>query len=108
METEVIDRRTSSSLTQERELEQQAEIERAKPMGRTILVQRIPEKQGLIVIADSGEEKPCRCEVIAVPVNVKQVKKGDKVLIRRYSGSEVELGGQEFTTIDIADVLLKL
>ena len=106
--SEVIDRRTSSGLSAERELEQLEEIERAKPMGRSILVQRIPDKQGLIVLADTAKEKPVRCEVIAVPVNVKQVKKGDRILIRRYSGSEIELGGQEFTVLDIADVLLKL
>jgi chaperonin GroES len=105
---ELIDRRTSSGLSPERELEQLEEIERAKPMGRSILVQRIPEKQGLIVLADTEKEKSVHCEVITVPVNVKQVKKGDRVLIRRYSGSEIELGGQQFTILDIADVLLKL
>lgn len=99
----------------------------ATPLGDYIVVKRIPEPEGVVVLADISKEKPIQCEVVAVPHDLKKWAKlsdvndpystivvtpilevGDKVLIRRYSGTEVEIDKQEYTLILIHDVLLKL
>lgn len=87
----------------------------ATPLGDYIVVKRIPEPEGVVVLADISKEKPVQCEVIAVshflqtlPIKSGGIGVGDKVLIRRYSGTEVEIDKQEFTLILIHDVLLKL
>lgn len=66
-----------------------------------------------IVLASSAQEKPQVAEVIAVgPGGVvdgkdikMELKVGDKVLISKYSGTEVKLDGEEVTIVRQSDVL---
>ena len=66
-----------------------------------------------IVLASSAQEKPQVAEVIAVGpggvVDGKEIKMelsvGDKVLISKYSGTEVKLDGEEVTIVRQSDVL---
>lgn len=78
------------------------------PMGQKVLLWRIPVREGLIVEADTAKEKPLDCIVVAVNPSEQVLKVGDKVKIRKFSGTEIELMGHEFTIIMTADVLLKL
>jgi len=89
----------------------------AHPIGDYIVVKRIPEPEGLIVEADVAKDKPINCEVVAVSEHpsseyasaaLQSIGPGDKVLIRRYSGTEVKVNGQEYTLVIIFDVLLRL
>lgn len=107
-EAEIIDRRTATNPTPGPTPEQLAELASAKPLGKNILVRRIKDTYtGLIQLADIAQEKPVRCEVIAVSEQVTSLQPGDFILIRRYSGSEIEVGGQELTVLHVEDVLLR-
>lgn len=66
-----------------------------------------------IILAGNAKEKPVVAEVVEVGpggmVDGNQVdmylKKGDKVLISKYAGTEVKLDGEEFTILRQSDVL---
>lgn len=66
-----------------------------------------------IILAESAKEKPEIAEVVAVGpggvVDGKEVKMelkvGDKVLISKYSGTEVKLDGEQYTIVRQSDVL---
>lgn len=62
-----------------------------------------------IVLASAAQEKPEVSEVIAVGPGTDEhpmtVKVGDKVIIGKYSGTQVKLDGTEYTIADIKDVL---
>jgi chaperonin GroES len=88
-----------------------------KPLQDRILVKRLEEKEvkkGGIIIPDTAKEKPQEGEVVEVgPGKVSddgkripmEVKKGDKILFGKYSGSEVKLGDQEYLIMREEDVL---
>ena len=88
-----------------------------KPLGDRVLVKRIEEeetKKGGIIIPDTAKEKPQQGEVVAVgPGRVDdtgkkipmELKKGDKILFGKYSGSEVKLGNEEYLIMREEDVL---
>jgi chaperonin GroES len=88
-----------------------------KPLADKVLIRRIeePEKQvGGIVIPDTAKEKPQQGQVIAVGpgrVNEKgkrivpEVKKGQKVLFGKYSGTEITMGDEEYLFIDADDIM---
>ena len=88
-----------------------------KPIKDNIVVKRLDEEEkkiGSIIIPDSAKEKPLTAEVIAVgsgrtlkdgkkvPL---EVKVGDKVLVGKYSGSEVKLDGDELLILKEDEVL---
>ena len=88
-----------------------------KPLADRLLVKRVDEletKKGGIIIPDTAKEKPLQGEVVAVgPGRLTEdgkritmdVKKGDKVLIGKYSGTEVKIEGDEFVILREDDVL---
>jgi chaperonin GroES len=79
---------------------------KAQPLGKNVLLWRIPEVTGFITIADVSNEKPLECMVISGGVS--KLKSGDKVLIRRFSGSETKIEDHDVTIIHVDDILLKL
>ena len=88
-----------------------------RPLADRILVRRIEEqetKRGGIIIPDTAKEKPQEGEVVAVgPGRLTEdgkritpdVKKGDRILIGKYSGTDVKIDGNEYTIIREDDVL---
>jgi chaperonin GroES len=88
-----------------------------RPLYDRIVVRRVDPKEqmrGGIIIPDTAKEKPQEAEVIAVGEGKYSedgkrmkldVKKGDKVLIGKYSGTEIKLQDQEFTIIREDEVL---
>ena len=78
-----------------------------RPLYDRIVVKRMEEKQqmqGGLHIPDSAQEKPQEAEVIAVgkgkrledgKVEPLDVKVGDRILLGKYSGSDIKLDGQE-------------
>ena len=59
-----------------------------------------------IILTGSAKEKPEVAEVIAVGPGKKDgVNKGDKVLISKYSGTNVKLDGEEFIIVKMDDIL---
>jgi chaperonin GroES len=88
-----------------------------KPLADRILVKRLDDedeqKVGGIIIPDTAKEKPQEAEVVAVGPGkmddgkrvTPELKKGDKVLIGKYSGTEVKIEGEEFLIMREEDVL---
>ncbi len=88
-----------------------------KPLHDRIVVERIAEDSksaGGIVIPDNAQEKPTQGKVVAVgpgavldngKVRALDVKKGDRVLFGKYSGSEIKLEGVEYVILKEEDVL---
>ena len=87
------------------------------PLSDRILIKRLEEeemKRGGIIIPDTAKEKPQQGEVMAVgpgryDENGKripmEVKKGDRILMGKYSGTEVKIDGGEYVILREDDVL---
>ena len=87
-----------------------------RPLHDRVIIKRLEEEKisaGGIVIPDSAAEKPVRGEVIAAgngkiledgKVRPIAVKKGDKVLFGKYSGTEVKVDGQELLVMREEDL----
>ena len=90
------------------------------PLHDRILLKRLEEqevKKGGIIIPDTAKEKPQEAEVIEVgkgrvtedgKVIPLDVKKGDKVLIGKFSGTEVTINDVEHVIIREEEILAKI
>jgi len=90
------------------------------PLYDRVLLKRLEEKEvkrGGIIIPDTAKEKPQEAEVIEVgkgrvndegKVVPLEVKKGDRVLIGKYSGTEVTIDGVEHVILREDEILAKL
>ncbi len=88
-----------------------------KPLADRVLVKRLEEKEvkkGSIIIPDTAKEKPQEAEVIAIGPGKKgedgkyiplEVKKGNKVLISKYGGTDVQIDGAEHVIVREDDIL---
>jgi len=88
-----------------------------KPLGDRVLVEPVEEKEtkkGGIIIPDTAKEKPTEGLVVALGTgktddNGKkvpfEVKKGDRVLISKYGGTEIKLDGREYKILNSDDIL---
>ena len=91
-----------------------------RPLGDRILVEAVEEKEtkkGGIIIPDTAKEKPMESIVIALGTgktddNGKkvpfEVKKGDRVLVSKYGGTEVKIDGKEYKILNAEDILAVL
>lgn len=62
-----------------------------------------------IVLPDTlSKEKPMEGEIIATGPDCKAVKKGDNVLFKKYSPTEIKIDGVEYFILDEEDLLGKL
>ena len=90
---------------------------KVRPLHDRILVKRVEEEKkskGGIIIPDTAKEKPQEGRVVAVgsgkvledgTTRALEVSKGDRVLFSKYSGSEVNIDGEEHLIIREDDVL---
>jgi len=88
-----------------------------RPLNDRVLLRRLEEKEvikGGIIIPDTAKEKPQEAEVVAVGPgklddNGKrvptEVKKGDRVLIGKYSGTDIKIGDDEFLIVREDEIL---
>ena len=80
-----------------------------KPLGARVMVKEIEREQTTesgIVLPDTVKEKPQTAEVVAVGEHEDvKVSVGDVVVVRKYSGTEVELDGEEHRIVDAEDIL---
>jgi chaperonin GroES len=88
-----------------------------KPLGDRVLVHPLEEqevKKGGIIIPDTAKEKPQEGKVVALGTGKRDedgkliaftVKKGDKVLISKYGGTEVKLDGESYLIMREDDIL---
>lgn len=87
-----------------------------KPLADRVVIKMVEAEETTksgIILAGSAKEKPQVAEVIAVGpggvVDGKEVtmylKKGDKVLMSKYAGTEVKIDGVEYTILRQSDIL---
>jgi chaperonin GroES len=91
-----------------------------RPLHDRLLVKRIEEEEktkGGLIIPDTAKEKPMEGKIIAVgkgkvdedgTLRPLDVHKGDRVLFSKYSGTEIQLKGDEHLIIREDDVLAVL
>ena len=90
---------------------------KVKPLGDRVLVKRVDADEtvrGGIIIPDSAKEKPMEGKVIAVGAGKRdesgeiipmEVKKGDRVLIGKYAGTEFKLADTEHVIVREDEIL---
>ena len=79
-----------------------------KPLGERVLVkaEQVKEKTASgIFIPQTAQEKTQIATVEAVGSEVKNVKKGDKILHDKYAGTQITLDSQEYLILNLKDVL---
>ncbi|HEX4478128.1 MAG TPA: co-chaperone GroES [Polyangiaceae bacterium] len=91
-----------------------------RPLHDRVVIKRLKEAEktkGGIIIPDNAKEKPVEAKVIAVgngkvledgSVRKLEVKPGDTVLLAKYTGSEIELGGEEHVVVREDEILAVL
>ena len=88
-----------------------------RPLHDRVLVKRVKEEEktkGGIIIPDTAKEKPIEGKIVAVGngkhledgnVRPLEVKKGDRILFGKYSGTEVKIEGEEHLILREDDIL---
>ena len=88
-----------------------------RPLHDRVLVRRVDEDEktsGGIIIPDTAKEKPSQGEVVSVGPGERDdngnrvtldVKKGDKILFGKWSGTEVNLNGEELLIMKESDIM---
>ena len=88
-----------------------------RPLHDRVLVKRIEQDEqvrGGIIIPDTAKEKPQEAEVIAVgPGKLDEdgkrmpmdVKKGDRILVGKYSGSEIKIEDEDYVILREDEIL---
>ena len=88
-----------------------------RPLHDRVVIQRVEEEEktkGGIIIPDTANEKPLEGKVIAVgpgargedgKIHPLDVKKGDRVLFGKWSGTEVKLDGEELIIMKESDIM---
>ena len=88
-----------------------------KPLHERVLVERVEQEdrtKGGIIIPDTAQEKPMEGKVISVgggarnengQVVALDVKKGDRILFGKWSGTEVKIDGKELLIMKESDIM---
>ena len=88
-----------------------------KPLHDRVLVRRVESDQktaGGIIIPDTAQEKPMEGEVLEVGSGARDelgklvpldVKKGDKILFGKWSGTEVKMNGADYLIMKESDIM---
>ena len=88
-----------------------------RPLQDRVVVKRLEQEEqvrGGIIIPDTAKEKPQQAEVVAVGPgkinddgkrNPVDVKSGDRILIGKYSGSEIRIDDQELVILREDEIL---
>ena len=88
-----------------------------KPLHDRVLVERVEQEDrttGGIIIPDTAQEKPMEGKVISVgggarnengQVVALDVKKGDRILFGKWSGTEVKIDGKELLIMKESDIM---
>ncbi|MDP7310924.1 MAG: co-chaperone GroES [Alphaproteobacteria bacterium] len=88
-----------------------------RPLHDRVLVRRLEgdeKTSGGIIIPDTAQEKPMEGKVVSVGSGVRSedgkvhpldVKKGDRILFGKWSGTEVKVDGEELLIMKESDIL---
>ena len=88
-----------------------------KPLHDRVLVERVNQEdktKGGIIIPDTAQEKPMEGKVLAAGSGARNengqvvaldVKKGDRILFGKWSGTEVKIDGKELLIMKESDIM---
>ena len=88
-----------------------------RPLHDRVLVKRVDQDEkssGGIIIPDTAQEKPQEGKIIATGPGKKtedgtvvplDVKKGDRVLFGKWSGTEVQIDGEDMMIMNESDIM---
>jgi chaperonin GroES len=88
-----------------------------RPLHDRVVVRRLDSEEktkGGIIIPDSAKEKPQEGEILAVGSGARDesgklvpldVKKGDRILFGKWSGTEVKIDGQDLLIMKESDIM---
>ena len=88
-----------------------------RPLGDRVLIKRVEEEEktkGGIIIPDTAKEKPQEGEVISTgpgardeqgKIHALDVKKGDRILFGKWSGTEVKIDGEDLLIMKESDIM---
>ena len=88
-----------------------------RPLHDRVLVQRVEQEAktaGGIILPDTAQEKPMEGKVISVGSGVRgedgklvalDVKKGDRILFGKWSGTEVKVDGEDLLIMKESDIM---
>ena len=88
-----------------------------RPLHDRVVVKRVAEEEktrGGIIIPDTAKEKPMEGEIVAVGPGARDdkgtlvaldVKKGDRILFGKWSGTEIKIDGQELLIMKESDIM---
>lgn len=88
-----------------------------KPLNDRVLIKMVEAEETTksgIILTSSAQEKPQIAEVVEIGPGGKdengikvemQVKKGDKVITSKYSGTEVKYEGTDYIIVKQSDIL---
>ena len=88
-----------------------------RPLHDKVLVRRVDQEDkstGGIIIPDTAQEKPMEGKVISVgkgargddgKVHPLDVKKGDRILFGKWTGTEIKLDGEELIVMKESDIM---
>ena len=86
------------------------EKETIKPLGENVLVKVMKDdpktKSGIVLPETSSTEKPQEGKVVAIGTDEKvKVKKGQKVIFAKYSGTELKIANEDYLILKNEDIL---
>ncbi len=88
-----------------------------RPLHDRVLLRRVEQNEktaGGIIIPDTAKEKPMEGEIVAVGTGLRDeagkvialdVKAGDRVLFSKWSGTEVQIDGEELLVMKESDIM---
>ncbi len=88
-----------------------------RPLHDRVLVRRLDQETrtaGGVIIPDTAQEKPMEGEVVAAgsgardedgSITPMDVKKGDRILFGKWSGTEVKIDGEELLIMKESDIM---
>lgn len=79
-----------------------------KPLAdRVVAVREVAQTKTAsgLYLPDNAKEKPVVATVEAVGPDVKGIKKGDKILYKEYSTTEIKIDGSEYLIVNEEDIL---
>ncbi len=88
-----------------------------RPLHDRVLLRRVDQEErtsGGIIIPDTAQEKPMEGEIVATGPGARDdsgklvaldVKKGDRVLFGKWSGTEVKIDGEDYLIMKESDIM---
>ena len=88
-----------------------------RPLHDRVMLKRVEQEEktkGGIIIPDTAKEKPMEGEVVAVGSGLRDesgkivpldVKTGDRVLFSKWSGTEINMNGEEYLVVKESDIM---